>query len=229
MAGDDPARRPHDVGHHRGIDGAAPRDADPVRSRRPPPAGRPAAAQAPRRRAGPGPSARRRRADRAHGGGEAAGLDHPVGPAGQRQDDHRAPAGRGDRPRLRAALGRVFRRRRPAQGVRAGARPARGGRGHASLRRRDPPLQPRPAGRVPALCRGRHGDPGRRDHREPVLRAQRRPAVALPGLRAAPPRRRGAGGAAEARRGDREAPLAARRPRRAPRSAPWRTATGATC
>ena len=43
-----------------------------------------------------------------------------------------------------------------------------------AVRGRDPPLQPRPAGRLPALCRGRHRHARRRDHREPQLRAQRR-------------------------------------------------------
>ena len=47
-----------------------------------------------------------------------------------------------------------------------------------AVRGRDPPLQPRPAGRLPALCRGRHRGPGRRDHRESELRAERRPASA---------------------------------------------------
>ena len=65
--------------------------------------------------------------------------------------------------------------------------------GHPAVRRRDPPLQPRPAGRLPALCRGRHGHPGRRHHREPVVRAERRAAVALPGAGAAPARRCRAG------------------------------------
>ena len=43
-----------------------------------------------------------------------------------------------------------------------------------AVRGRDPPLQPRPAGRLPALCRGRHGGAGRRDDGESELRAQRR-------------------------------------------------------
>ena len=38
------------------------------------------------------------------------------------------------------------------------------------------------------VCRGRHRDPRRGDDREPVLRADRRAAVARPGLRAAPSR-----------------------------------------
>ena len=46
-----------------------------------------------------------------------------------------------------------------------------------AVRGRDPPLQPRPAGRLPALCRGRHRGAGRRDHRKSELRAERRLAV----------------------------------------------------
>ena len=72
---------------------------------------------------------------------------------------------------------------------------------HLALCRRDPPLQPRPAGRLSALCRGRHGDPGRRHDREPVLRADRGAVVARPGLCAAPPRRRRPRNPAAPRRG----------------------------
>jgi putative ATPase len=54
------------------------------------------------------------------------------------------------------------------------ARHRRGTAGHASVRRRDPPLQQGPAGRVPAAYGGRHDPAGRRHHREPLLRAQRR-------------------------------------------------------
>ena len=75
------------------------------------------------------------------------------------------------------------------------------GQRHAAVRRRDPPLQPRPAGRLPALRRGRHGHAGRRHDREPVVRAERRAAVALPGVGAEPARRRRAGTAAGPRRG----------------------------
>ena len=42
------------------------------------------------------------------------------------------------------------------------------------------------------VCRGRHDHPDRRDDREPVVRAERRAAVALPGSGAAPARRCGA-------------------------------------
>ena len=100
-----------------------------------------------------------------------------------------------DRPAFRAAVGGVLRRRRPAPDLRGRPPAPQGRQGHAAVRRRDPSLQPRPAGRLPALCRGRHGHPGRRHDREPVLRAQRRAAVALPGAGAAPARRCGAAAA----------------------------------
>ena len=63
------------------------------------------------------------------------------------------------------------------------------GQGHPPLRRRDPPLQPCPAGRLSAGGRGRHRDPRRCHDREPVLRTDRSASVARPGVRAAPPRR----------------------------------------
>ena len=56
---------------------------------------------------------------------------------------------------------------------------------HDRLHRRDPPLQQGAAGRVPAARRGRRHRADRRDHREPVVRGERRAAVALEGLRAA--------------------------------------------
>ena len=169
-----------------------------LRSRRPDAggaaaAGRPAAAAEPRRGGGPGPPAGPGRPDPAHGRGAPAGLDDPLGPARHRQDHHRAPAGQGGRLRVPAAVGGVLRRRRPEEGVRDRARPPRRRPGDAAVRRRDPPLQPRPAGRLPALRRGGDRHPGRRHHREPVVRAQRRAAVALPGLRAEAAGRRGAG------------------------------------
>ena len=97
-----------------------------------------------------------------------------------------------DRSPFRADLGGLLRRRRPQEGLRGGARPARGGRGDASLRRRDPPLQPRPAGLLPAGDGGRHRHAGRRHDREPVLRAQRRASLARPRARLQAARRGGA-------------------------------------
>ena len=76
----------------------------------------------------------------------------------------------------------------------------RTGQTHAPVHRRDPPLQSRPAGRAAGPGRGRHRHADRRDHREPLVRAHRRPAVALPGPGAAPPRPAVAG------RADRRAP-----------------------
>ena len=76
------------------------------------------------------------------------------------------------------------------------------GRPHGALPRRDPPLQPGPAGRPAARRRGRARHPDRRDHPEPLVRGQRRPRLADAGVGA---------GAARAR-GRRRA----RRPRRSP-------------
>ena len=108
----------------------------------------------------------------------------------------------------------------------AGAAPARRA-GHAAVRRRDPPLQPRPAGRVPAGGRGRHRHPGRRHDRKPVLRAERRAAVALPGAGAAAAGRRGAGTVcwpAPRRKSAAPLPLHAGRARHAAGDGGWRRA-----
>ena len=56
---------------------------------------------------------------------------------------------------------------------------------HHPVRRRDPPLQPRPAGRLPAPRREGHHRPDRRHHREPLVRGELGAALALPRLRAA--------------------------------------------
>ena len=109
-------------------------------------------------------------------------LDDPVGSAGLRQDDDRAAARRGDVDLHFEPLSAVFSGVADLRKVFEAARKRRDdGPGHAALRRRDPPLQPRPAGRVscPYVEDGTV-DPGRRHHREPVLRAERRAAVALP-------------------------------------------------
>ena len=102
------------------------------------------------------------------------------------------------------------------------------GAGHAAVRRRDPSLQPRPAGQLPAGDGGRHHRAGRRHHREPVVRTERAAAVA-----------RARAGVQIARRGgDREA-AGARRSRSRARKLPldddarahahraWPTATAA--
>ena len=58
------------------------------------------------------------------------------------------------------------------------------------VHRRNPSLQPRPAGRPAARGRGRHRHPDRRHDRKPVLRAGGRPAVPLPRHRPRPAVRR---------------------------------------
>ena len=113
--------------------------------------------------------------------------------------------------------------------VRGGAQAARARAAADPVHRRDPPLQPHPAGRPPARGRGRDGDADRGHHREPVLRADRGPGLALP--------RAGAGAAV--RGGPADAARSAPRRRSAtpcrstpPRGRGWRsspTATGATC
>ncbi len=173
---------------------------------------RPAAAAAARRHRRPGPSDRPERPDRAYGGAPAIVLDGPLGAARLRQDDDRSAPGRGHRSSFRSIIGGVFRGRRIAQGVRRGKKAARDRPWDFALRRRDPPLQPGPAGRVSAGCRGRHRGPGRGDDRKSVLRADRRLAVARPGVRAAPARRRRPRSlAASGRAGARVRPAADRR------------------
>ncbi len=79
------------------------------------------------------------------------------------------------------------RSRRSSRGSRSCGPRSRGaggpppGRPHGPVHRRDPPLQQGPARRPPAGRRGRHGHPDRRDDREPLVRGQRRAAVAVPG------------------------------------------------
>ena len=151
---------------------------------------RPAAAAAARRGRRPGASDRAGRRDRADGRGGQARLDDPVGAARHRQDHDRAAARRRGRHALRRHLGGLLGRRRPQEGVRRGARAYEDRPADLAVRGRDPPLQPRPAGRLPALCRGRHGRAGRRDHRKSELRAERRPAQPRAGADPQPARRR---------------------------------------
>ena len=169
-----------------------------------------------------------RRAD-AHDPLGLARLDDLLGAARHRQDHGGAAARRRDRTRLRADLGDLFRRRRPQEDVRDGAAAPHQWPPDAAVRRRDPSLQPRAAGFLPAGHGGRHRHPGRRHHGEPVLRAQRRVAVARPRAgvpyarrgqprQAARSRRGGRGQAAAARRGGEGGARAhgrRRRPRRA--------------
>ena len=82
-----------------------------------PPARRPAS---PGRAGGgdrPGPPAGRGRAAGRHGGRAGAAEPGAVGPAWGGQDHHRAAAGRGDGPVLRADLGDLHRGRGPAEGL----------------------------------------------------------------------------------------------------------------
>ena len=58
--------------------------------------------------------------------------------------------------------------------------------GHAPVRRRDPSLQPRAAGFLPARDGGRLDHADRRDDRESLVRAQRVAVVARPGARLSP-------------------------------------------
>ena len=156
---------------------------DAVRSRRTgegraAPARRPAAAEEAGRGRRPGSPRRPRRHADAHAEERPPAEPHPVGAARLRQDDGRAPAGPRDAARVRAAVGDLLRRAGSAQSLRPRQGAPRAGQGHAAVHRRDPPLQPRAAGQLPAAHGGRHHHARRRDDREPVLRAQRRRARA---------------------------------------------------
>ncbi len=177
-----PAPHPHRRPCARGAARGAPAPADVRGGRRP---------AAPARR-GHGAAARARR--------RAPALDDPLRPAGHRQDDARPPRrGHGER-RLRGAVGGRGRTRRGARGARARvASPQVLRRADDLLPRRDPPLQQGAAGHAAAGGRGGARDAHRGDDREPVLRGQRRAAVAQPGLRAQEPERRRRRGAAAAR------------------------------
>src|SRR5437016_2838514 len=175
----------------------------------PRPPGRSHATALDRRDRGPGAPARPR--PRAARGARArrAALDDPLGPAGLRQDHAGLADGARHGRALRRVLGRAVGREGDPSGRgrgrdRARAPPAT----HDPLRRRDPPLQPRAAGRVPAARREGHPRADRRHHREPVVRGERRAPVALPRVRAAPARRA---------RGDRDPPPRAGRSRARPR------------
>ena len=156
-----------------------------------------------------------------------ARLAGVLGPSRHRQDHGGAAAGGGDRPALRADLGDLLRRRRAQEGVRGGARAAGDRTGDAAVRRRDPSLQPRPAGFVPAGDGGRHHRAHRCHHRKSLLRAQRAAAVARPraGVQAARRRPRSSS-SWDARRRSRAGPCRSTA-RRAPPSSAWPTATAA--
>ena len=89
-----------------------------------------------------------------------AALDDPVGAARLGQDHARlADGARGRRPLRRVLRGAVRREGDPPGRRRGGGRAHARAAAHDPVRRRDPPLQPRAAGRVPAPRRGRHDRP----------------------------------------------------------------------
>ena len=149
-------------------------------------AGRAHAAADVRRVRRPGGAARARQAAARSDRARSAAVDHPLGPAGHRQDDAGAHHRRDDQGAVRV----VQRRARGHQG-----NPRGDGRGRAAaaldrppdhrLHRRDSPLQQGAAGRLSAPRRGRRHRPHRRDDRESVVRGQRRAALALEGVRPA--------------------------------------------
>ena len=153
-----------------------------------------------------------------------------LGTARHRQDHRCAPAGQRDRSCLRADLGDFLGRRRSEEGLRGRARPPPERARHAAFRRRDPPLQPRAAGQFPARDGRRHHRARRRDDGEPVLRTQRRPAVARQRARlsTAGRRRRLRNLLARAETGRGQA-AAARRGSRAIADRAWPMATAARC
>ncbi len=79
---------------------------------------------------------------------------------------------------VRADFCGVLRCCRSEESVRSRARPPRDGQGHAAVRRRGASLQQGAAGFFLAGDGRRHRGAGRRHHREPILRTQRRFAVA---------------------------------------------------
>ncbi len=148
-----------------------------------PPRGPAAAARAFRSHR-PGPCPRPRGPDRRHARGGQPFVAHPLGAARHRQDHDRPPSCAGDRPRLRADLGDLHRRAGAEEGLRSGQAAPPAGQGDASVRRRDPPFQQGPAGRLPAAYGRRHHPARRRHYREPEFRTERRASVARPGHRA---------------------------------------------
>src|SRR5574341_854674 len=140
-----------------------------------------------RARPGDGPATR-------HRGGPGP-VAAPLGAAGDREDDagpdRRPPHRLGVHPLQRRAGGREG---DPRDRRRRAGSPEDAAQADDPLRRRDPPVHARPAGRLPPARRGRHLLAHRRHHREPVLRGERRPPLALPRRDAARPHRGGGGG-----------------------------------
>ena len=161
---------------------------------------RAAAADDARRGFGPGASDGAEWGADAPACGAVAWLDDLLGAAGQRQDDGRAADRREPQRHVRAALGDPYGRRGTEEDLRRRARAPCARAGHAPVRRRDPSLQPRAAGFLPARDGGRLDHADRRDDRESFVRAQRGVVVARPRARLSSPRRGGARSAAETRR-----------------------------
>ncbi len=130
---------------------------------------------------------------------------------------------------FRAIVGGVFRRRRSQENIRCRARAPQDGAGHAALRRRNPSLQPQPAGFISARGGRRNRGAGRRDHGKSVFRTEWRIAFAHAGAGAAQARRRRTRNLARTRRETLRRETC-RSPRtRAHRFAPWPMAMGAIC
>ena len=140
------------------------------------------------------------------------------GPPGTGKTTLGAHRGRAHRRHLRPLLRRAGRGEGDPRDRRGGPRaaPPAPAADHP-LRRRDPPLHPVPAGRLPAPRRGRDRHAGGGHHREPLLRDQRGAPLPLPGGDAAGPHRRGGGRAARPGGG---LPARARRDRPALRRGP---------
>ena len=162
----------------------------------------------------PGASDRSGRRADAPARAAVARLDDLLGAARQRQDDGRAADRRRARRRLRAGLGDPSGRGGTEEDLRRRAGAPRAGAGDASLRRRDPSLQPRAAGFLPAGDGGRGRDLDRRDDRKSLVRIECGAFVPRARARFSSADERGAGGASRARRAPaRESPCRSTRRR----------------
>jgi putative ATPase len=110
-------------------------------------------------------------------------IDHPVGAAWHRQDNAGPADCEGTRARF-VSFSAVMAGIKEIKDVMAAAETSRRqmNRRDDRLRRRDSPLQQVAAGRVSAARRGRRHRAHRRDHREPVVRSERRAALAIEGV-----------------------------------------------
>ena len=117
--------------------------------------------------------------------GDCALVAHPLGTAGHGQDHAGPLARRAEQSAVHRTFRGPFGRARGSCRDRPGAEEPPPRRQADPLHRRDPSLQQGPARRTSGGRRGRHDLPDRRHHREPLVRGQRRPAVSLPGRRAA--------------------------------------------